>query len=158
MKTGPWTAEEDAVAMQYLNDHKTFLDISLLIDRPRNAIISRAARKGWNYPRKRLNAKNPVSAYVPPEPVKVKPLVSFTREKFIPVIKEPEPIEQPEIAGTVLLEKLTENQCRYVHGDPRGRQCCGKKTVTGKPWCPDHMQVVYHHYVKPSSNADVQVQ
>jgi hypothetical protein len=55
------------------------------------------------------------------------------------------PAEEPPPANLVKFEDLTSRSCRWIFGDPRepDHGFCGKQTVLGQSWCPDHCRRVY---------------
>lgn len=135
MKTGSWKPAEDELALKYLNANKSFFEVGQLIDRPRNAVISRANRKGWSYPSKKIPGKN---TYPAPEPVRT---ISPCEPSDIraPLSER----DMPATHGTVLLDHAKESHCRYILGEARFRLCCGQKTLVGHSWCAQHAPLVY---------------
>lgn len=142
MKTGPWSLAEDAIALQHLHANKSFSEVEKLIGRPRSAIISRAHRKGWNWPGKKSNSSAHVSLPPASTPSRPSPSISFNHSFVAPITPSPKPNHVPP-AGGVLLDNVKENQCRFISGDSRSRVCCGAQTSPGRPWCPDHAQIVF---------------
>lgn len=140
MKTGPWTLSEDTLAIQQLNLNKTFAQVGKILDRPRNAVISRAHRKGWSYPARKEPGKT-VRCYSAAPP-RNSPPPSFSQEKIFKPLPALEP-EQPPPIGSVLLDTAGLTQCRFIHGDARNRICCGDRTLPGRPWCASHAPIVY---------------
>ena len=55
------------------------------------------------------------------------------------------PAEEPPPAGLVKFEDLTSRSCKWIYGDPRepDHGFCGKQTVLGQSWCPEHCRRVF---------------
>lgn len=145
----PWTPAEDETALQHLCANKTFSEISRLMSRSRNSIISRANRKCWSYPNKKANGKMTHRSLTP---------AALTSRTSIFPQKIQKPKEKEEIIPfhTVLLDIARENQCRFIHGDPRQRLCCGDPTVDGRPWCARHAPMMYGLITRIRSGASPQ--
>lgn len=140
-----WTVEHDTLAIQYLAENKTFAEVGALLDRTRNSVLSRARRKNWFYPGRKVVADSAVVA-------------SEAKEYPVPIITEQSyKLPVPEFEGPpkrfVRLEKAREGQCRFIHGEPREQIICGDKVVPGCSWCAHHAQIVFSTVVKPSERS-----
>jgi GcrA cell cycle regulator len=51
---------------------------------------------------------------------------------------------------------LGPNTCRWPHGDPKepGFHFCGKRSIPGKPYCPEHAAIAYVGMNKPGKDED----
>ena len=62
-------------------------------------------------------------------------------KKVAPVVQKP----VKKAAGKCGLMDLKTSTCRWPIGEPTDEDFhfCGKQTVMGKPYCPDHCQIAY---------------
>ena len=146
MKTGPWTSSEDALALKYLNACKSFSEVGRLIERPRSAVISRAHRKGWEWPRKkdplRIHSLPSTLSKIQPREEHLQPFCSPPPLEIAAPPPAPE-IELPRNVSVVKIDQIRENECRFIHGEGRLGFCCGKPAVPGRSWCAEHAKVVF---------------
>lgn len=150
--TSGWTPEEDQLAIAHLQSGMTFGDLQrLLPGRTRCGIISRANRKGWSYPNKKLPpgaVRSP--SQIPPQnqtqsaaqPQKKHYNFTPLPLRAEPLIEKPKP-EPENIAGAIAFDRVRDVECRYIIGEPRDRVCCGAPALLGKSWCERHAYIVF---------------
>lgn len=61
---------------------------------------------------------------------------------------EAAPLPEEELGNDVTsllgIMDLTNDTCRFMHGDPKGQHgYCGKQTAPNSSWCPHHHHVVF---------------
>ena len=150
--TRGWSSEEDQLAIAHLQSGMSFgALVKLLPGRTRSGIISRANRKGWSYPNKKLppgasqiRPNMPLSASpTPPPKTKPRPPV-YTFPLPFSVDADERPRQELEVLTSVAsFDRVRDSQCRYIIGEPRDRVCCGAYALEGKSWCERHAFIVF---------------
>ena len=132
-----WPDKHKEILREMHGKGATALEIAIKLNRTRNSIIGFIHRSGLSNSRPKKQ---------PPPKVERKPQVA----KPAPVHKLfPKPIvevEKPKSTDGVLFIFATNRNCKYIPGNPDGAntRICGKRSMAGKSWCPEHFALVYN--------------
>jgi hypothetical protein len=112
------------------------------VDRLRAAGVALRVGENHRSQRKRKKARPAQRPQPRPEPTVRQ---SALAEVLSRAPRDTIPAEEPPPANLVKFEDLTSRSCRWIFGDPRepDHGFCGKQTVLGQSWCPDHCRRVY---------------
>lgn len=114
-----WTPEKIKMLKKLWSKGKSTVEIGRELGISKNAVVGKVHRL-------ELNARpSPIKKEVAVKPIKQKAKVPAS--------------------GKMTLMDLKLNSCRWPIGEPKDADFhfCGKDTVTGKPYCPEHCKVAY---------------
>lgn len=103
-----------------------------------------AAKKRHERERKATGALAPTRVRKPNSFTVTSPLTGlFVPGRELP--RAPIPVEDVPPADLVKFAALTDQQCRWIYGDPKepSHGYCGKPVVPGLSWCPGHRARVF---------------
>ena len=132
-----WPDKHKEILREMHGKGATALEIAIALNRTRNSVIGFIHRSGLSNSRPKKQ---------PPPKVERKPQVA----KPAPVHKLfPKPIvevEKPKSTDGVLFIFATNRNCKYIpgHADGANTRVCGKRSISGKSWCPEHFALVYN--------------
>jgi hypothetical protein len=131
-----WPDEHRKILLEMHEKGATILDIAVKLNRTKNSIIGYIHRAGLSNSRPKKPAQR-----VPrkPQVIETKPV----KQLFVQPIVEVKP---PQQTTGVLFVYTNNRQCKWVEGEPVGEntRVCGKRTMFGKSWCPEHFTLVYN--------------
>lgn len=108
-------------------------EIGILMDKTRNSVIGKCHRHKIPILPDDKDKKTKQSLITRLKP-KGAPLVAYLDKKATPLPNH----------HTAKIQGL----CEWIAGDPRKRSFCGKNTMQGTVWCPDHYRMVYAKSVR----------
>lgn len=109
----------------------------------------------------RANPPSPPQAISPPTPVveiasvsEPEPAPPLETEAIVSEAQVETPVDIPA-SGRVTIFDLKTSSCRWPLGDPQSEQFsfCGKKAITGCPYCPEHSRIAYQPALTRKSKA-----
>lgn len=145
-RENPWTPERIEKLLQLWGHGYSASQCAKMIGGvTRNAVIGKAHRLG-------LSDRKVVHRTKAPRKRRSRPQLRSDKKPFAPVLaKDPLPPEPPKPDRLLSFAEITDREdaervklCRFIYGDPRGREpwgYCGCEAVPGASYCAGHNHV-----------------